>query len=344
MWRVARTSHGRCGVGVPIDVSSGEEQAGAEAVLAAAPGRIEGRSLGQIAWMRLKRDKVAIAAGITIIVLILLALFAPLITRALGSSPNDFNSNLIDPVLSKPKGSFGGISLEHPLGVEPVNGRDLLARVLYGARISLLIAFLATLLSVTLGVLLGVFAGYKGGWGDTLISRTMDVFLAFPLLLFAIALAGVIPSSAFGLSGNGLRIAVLVFIIGFFSWPYMGRIIRGQTLSLREREFIDAARSMGARTPYVLFRELLPNLVAPILVYATLLVPTNILFEAALSFLGVGINPPTPSWGGMLNQAIDFYRVDPMFMIVPGAAIFLTVLAFNLLGDGLRDALDPRGR
>jgi ABC-type dipeptide/oligopeptide/nickel transport system permease subunit len=197
---------------------------------------------------------------------------------------------------------------------------------------------------VTLGVLLGVVAGYKGGWADTFISRTMDVFLAFPLLLFAIALAGVIPGEAFGLSGNGLRVALLVFIIGFFNWPYMGRIIRGQTLSLREREFIDAARSMGARTPYVLFRELLPNLVAPILVYATLLVPTNILFEAALSFLGVGINPPTPSWGGMLNQAIDFYRVDPMYMIVPGAAIFLTVMAFNLLGDGLRDALDPRGR
>jgi peptide/nickel transport system permease protein/oligopeptide transport system permease protein len=331
-------------VGVPIDVSSGEQQAPPEAVLAGAPGRIEGRSLGQIAWMRLKRDRVAMAAGIAILVLIALALLAPLITRALGSSPYDFNGDLIDPVLSKPNGSFGGISADHPLGIEPVNGRDVLARILYGARISLLIAFLATLLSVTLGVLLGVLAGYKGGWADTLISRTMDVFLAFPLLLFAIALAGVIPGEAFGLSGNGLRIAVLVFIIGFFSWPYMGRIIRGQTLSLREREFIDAARSMGARTPHVLFRELLPNLVAPILVYATLLVPTNILFEAALSFLGVGINPPTPSWGGMLNQAIDFYRVDPMFMIVPGFAIFLTVMAFNLLGDGLRDALDPRSR
>jgi ABC-type dipeptide/oligopeptide/nickel transport system permease subunit len=331
-------------MGAPLEVTSGEQHAAPEAVLAGARGPIEGRSLGQIAWMRLKRDKVAMAGGIAILVLVVLALLAPVITGLLGSSPYEFNSHLIDPVLSKPKGSFGGVSLEHPLGIEPVNGRDVLARVLYGARISLLIAFLATMLSVTLGVFFGVIAGYKGGWGDTFISRTMDIFLAFPLLLFAIALAGVIPGEAFGLSGNGLRIALLVFIIGFFSWPYMGRIIRGQTLSLREREFVDAARSMGARTPYVLFRELLPNLVAPILVYATLLVPTNILFEAALSFLGVGINPPTPSWGGMLNQAIDFYRVDPMFMIVPGAAIFLTVMAFNLLGDGLRDALDPRGR
>jgi ABC-type dipeptide/oligopeptide/nickel transport system permease subunit len=294
--------------------------------------------------MRLKRDKVAIAGGITILVLIVLALLAPLITKMLGTSPNEFNSHLIDPVLSKPKGSFGGISGEHLLGIEPVNGRDVLARILYGARISLLIAFLATLLSVTLGVLLGVIAGYKGGWIDTAISRTMDVFLAFPLLLFAIALAGVIPGEAFGLSGNALRIAVLVFIIGFFSWPYMGRIIRGQTLSLREREFVDAARSLGARPPYIIFKELLPNLAAPILVYSTLLIPTNILFEAALSFLGVGVRPPTATWGGMLSDAVRFYTIAPYFLIIPGLAIFITVLSFNLLGDGLRDALDPRAR
>ena len=328
----------------PIEVTGTDVEASPEAVLKGVGGRIEGRSLGQIAWLRLKRDKVAIAGAVVVVVLIVLAVFAPLLVKVYGGSPTEFNGKLIDPVFSSPKGAFGGISWDHPLGVEPVNGRDVLARILYGARISLLIATLATLLSVVIGVLLGIIAGYKGGWVDTLISRAMDVFLAFPILLFAIALAGVIPDEAFGLRGNGLRIAVLVFIIGFFNWPYMGRIVRGQTLSLREREFVDAARSLGARTPYILFRELLPNLVGPILVYATLLIPTNILFEAALSFLGVGINPPTPSWGGMLNQAIDFYRVDPMFMIVPGAAIFLTVMAFNLLGDGLRDALDPRGR
>jgi peptide/nickel transport system permease protein len=278
----------------------------------------------------LRKNKLLAFATFFVVLQIVLAVGAPLIAP-------------YDPMAQSIVSRLKGPTALHWLGTDQL-GRDVLARILYGARISLLIAFLATLLSVTLGVLLGVVAGYKGGWIDTLISRTMDVFLAFPLLLFAIALAGVVPEKAFGLSGNALRIAVLVFIIGFFSWPYMGRIIRGQTLSLREREFIDAARSMGARTPHVLFRELLPNLVAPILVYSTLLIPTNILFEAALSFLGVGINPPTPSWGGMLNQAIDFYRVDPMFMIVPGAAIFLTVMAFNLLGDGLRDALDPRGR
>jgi ABC-type dipeptide/oligopeptide/nickel transport system permease subunit len=151
-----------------------------------------------------------------------------------------------------------------------------------------------------------------------------------------------VPDKAFGLHGNALRELVLIFVIGFFSWPYIGRIIRGQALSLREREFIDAARSLGARSPYILVRELLPNLIAPIIVYSTLLIPTNILFEAALSFLGVGVTPPTPSWGGMLTLAVPIYSSDPMFMIVPGMAIFITVMAFNLLGDGLRDALDPR--
>jgi peptide/nickel transport system permease protein len=166
--------------------------------------------------------------------------------------------------------------------------------------------------------------------------------------VFAIALIGVIPGAArFGpihASGLALRVGLLIFIIGFFAWPYMGRIIRGQTLSLREREFIDAARSVGGRTPYILFREILPNLVGPILVYSTLLIPINILFEAALSYLGVGIQPPTPTWGGMLSDAVtnQWYSIDPMAMLVPGVAIFITVIAFNLFGDGLRDALDPK--
>jgi peptide/nickel transport system permease protein len=189
---------------------------------------------------------------------------------------------------------------------------------------------------------MGVIAGYFGGWVDAIISRAMDIFLAFPLLVFALALVGLL--TTFNVTAEGYRILVLVIIIGLVNWPYIGRIIRGQTLSLREREFVDAARSLGARGPYILFRELLPNLVAPILVYSTLLIPVNILFEAALSYLGVGIIPPTPSWGGMLSDAVNngYYSIDPMFMIIPGLAIFLTVMAFNLFGDGLRDALDPR--
>ncbi len=324
----------------PLEVST---DAAPEAVLEGAGAKaIEGRSLGQIAWMRLRRDKVAIAGGIVIILLLLVAIFGPFLVQ----NPTIYHPDLINPTYSRPNGPFGGISVAHPFGVEPVTGRDMLSRVVNGARVSLLIAFLATALAVVIGVFMGIIAGYFGGWGDTVIARLMDIFLAFPLLVFAIALVGVMPSSAFGLSGNALRIWLLVFIIGFFAWPYMGRIIRGQTLSLREREFVDAARSLGGRGPYILFRELLPNLWGPILVYSTLLIPTNILFEAALSYLGVGIIPPQPTWGGMLSDAVSngFYAVDPMFMIIPGFAIFITVMAFNLFGDGLRDALDPRSR
>jgi peptide/nickel transport system permease protein len=326
-------------------VTSGtDELAPTDTELTSGEARIEGRSLGRIAWNRLKKDRIAMAGGIFVMFLILVAIFAPLIVKWLGHPPNQFNQQYIDSSLQLPKGKFGGISRNFLFGLEPINGRDLFSRIVYGSRISLLIAFLATTLSVVIGTVLGVISGYFGGVVDTIISRTMDVFLAFPLLLFAIALAGVVPDQAFGLSGDTLRIGLLVFIIGFFNWPYIGRIIRGQTLSLREREFVDAARSLGARWPYIIFREVLPNLVAPILVYATLLIPTNILFEAALSFLGVGIRPPTPTWGGMLSDAVTWYQVAPHFMLFPGLAIFVTVLGFNLFGDGLRDALDPRSR
>jgi peptide/nickel transport system permease protein/oligopeptide transport system permease protein len=326
---------------VPIDVATGPGGPAPEPAPSVSGKAIEGRSLGQIAWMRLRRDKLAMTGGIVVLFLILVAIVGPYLVQ----SPTLYHSDLIDPVYSRPNGPFGGISLAHPFGVEPVTGRDMLARIVNGARVSLIIAFLSTALAVGIGVVMGIIAGYFGGWVDSVIARAMDIFLAFPLLVFAIALVGVIPSSAFGLSGNGLRIGLLIFVIGFFAWPYMGRIIRGQTLSLREREFVDAARSMGARGSYVLFRELLPNLVGPILVYSTLLIPTNILFEAALSYLGVGIIPPQPSWGGMLSDAVSngFYSIDPMYMIIPGLAIFITVMAFNLFGDGLRDALDPKG-
>lgn len=328
----------------PLEVSGSDTRAEPEAATRGMGTAIQGRSLGQIAWLRLRRDKVAIGGAVVIVALILVAIFAPLIVGLLGHPPLEFHYEKVDPDLQVPVGSFGGISGDFLFGAEPINGRDLFSRVVYGSRISLLIAFLATVLSVLIGTVFGVIAGYFGGWVDTVISRTMDVFLAFPLLLFALALAGVVPDRAFGLEGDTLRIALIVFIIGFFNWPYIGRIIRGQALSLREREFVDAARSLGARTPRILFTEMLPNLVAPILVYATLLIPTNILFEAALSFLGVGIRPPAPSWGGMLSEATHWYQIAPHFMIFPGLAIFITVLAFNLFGDGLRDALDPRSR
>ncbi|MEH0418306.1 ABC transporter permease [Streptomyces sp. B21-083] len=329
----------------PIETTAAEAEAQPEVVLAGAgKGQIEGRSLGQIAWARFKRDKVAIAGGVIVILLILTALLSRPIQAMFGLDPNHFNQDLIDPNTSLPKGGFGGMSWDHPLGVEPKFGRDIATRILEGSWVSLVVAFGATVLSNVIGTILGVVAGYYGGRVDTIISRLMDTFLAFPLLLFAIAISATLQGGAFGLEGLPLHITVLIFVIGFFNWPYLGRIVRGQTLALREREFVDASRGMGAKGPYILFRELLPNLVGPIIVYSTLLIPTNILFEASLSFLGVGIQPPQASWGGMLNQAVTYYQVDPQFMIVPGLAIFVTVLAFNLLGDGLRDALDPRSR
>ncbi|WP_159945597.1 MULTISPECIES: ABC transporter permease [unclassified Nocardiopsis] len=314
-------------------------------------GDSDNRSLRQIAWQRLRKDKVAMVSGVVVVLLILAAVFAPLLVKWFGHPPTQFHQDLIDPATRIPYADpenqtgtdpWGGISSEHLLGVEPTTGRDMFSRLLYGAQISLLVAFLATLVCVALGTVLGILAGYLGGWVDTVISRAMDIFLAFPLVLFAIALVGVIPEGVLGLTGNGLRIGVIVFIIGFFNWPYIARIVRGQTLSLREREFVEAARSLGASNRHILLREILPNLVTPIIVYSTLLIPTNILFEAALSFLGVGINPPTPSWGKMLDEAVNFYAQGPYFIVYPGLAIFITVLAFNLFGDGLRDAFDPK--
>ncbi|MET9620492.1 MULTISPECIES: ABC transporter permease [unclassified Streptomyces] len=303
---------------------------------------IEGRSPWQIAWTRLKRDKLALTGGFVVLFLILVAICAPLIVGLLGHPPDQFHEDQIDPLFGTPIGSYGGISSDFLFGVEPVNGRDVFSRIVYGARISLLVAFLAAVFAVLLGTVLGIIAGYFGGWIDAALSRVMDVMLAFPQLLFTIALVSVLPNSLLGLDGSGVRIAALVLVIGFFGWPYVGRIVRGQTLTLRNREYVEAAQSLGAGRFYILRRELLPNLIAPITVYATLMIPTNILTEAALSFLGAGVKPPTASWGQMLSAAISTYESDPLFMVIPGLAIFITVLAFNLFGDGVRDALDPK--
>ena len=308
------------------------------------PKAIEGRSLGAIAWTRLKRDKVAMAGGVVVILLILVAFFGPEINSWYGQGPNTFHDELTDINTQMPIGKFGGMSLKHWFGVEPVNGRDLFARVIQGARTSLVIASLATALSLAVGVTLGLIAGYFGGFIDSLIARTMDTLLSFPSVLFSIALLGVFTNvtSFWGLSGNALRFALIIFVLGFFGWPYIGRIVRGQVLSIREKEFIEAARSIGASNTRIITKEILPNLVGPILVYTTLIIPTNILGEAGLSFLGVGVQPPLASWGQMISTASNVLQVDPTFIFWPGMAIFVTVLAFNLFGDGLRDALDPK--
>ena len=329
----------------PLETTPSATSAEPEAVLDGERAKnIEGRSLGQIAIMRLRRDRVAKGSALVLVLLFLIAIFAPLLVSAFGHPPNELHQDIVDPALAVPKGRFGGINSSYLLGADPVFGRDVFSRIVTGARISLLVAVLSTGLAVVIGTVMGITAGYFGGWVDAVIGRLMDLLLAFPQLLFAIAIGTILlqKNSVLGLSGDGLSITLLVFIIGFFGWPYIGRIIRGQTISLREREFVDAARSIGASNRHIIFKELLPNLAAPVLIYATLLIPTNILFEAALSFLGVGVRPPTPTWGSMLSDAVSYYQIDPTYMVVPGVALFITVLSFNLLGDALRDALDPR--
>ncbi len=305
---------------------------------------VTGRSLTRIAWARLRRDKVAMVSLAVIVIVLVTAALAPLITRLMGVDPYTFNINLVSQSGGLPLGKFGGISLSHPLGLEPQTGRDLFSRLLYGARVSLLIAGSATVITVILGVLIGTVAGYARGWLDGLLSRFMDLMLAFPLLLLILALSGVLTQrlTDLGLSDSVARIVYLILVLSLFGWPYLARIVRGQVLSLREREFVEAAVSMGAGTRRILFRELVPNLWAPVLVYATLLLPSYIAAEATLSFLGVGVLPPAPTWGAMLADSVSYFTVDPAYLFIPGTMLFIVVLTFNLLGDAVRDALDPR--
>jgi peptide/nickel transport system permease protein len=305
---------------------------------------IQGRSLRQIAWRRLKQDKVALAGGVVVCIFVFVAIFAKPLCALYGQTPNTPHQDLINPSTLMPYGRLSGMSTTHWLGITPVSGYDILANLIYGARTSLIIASLATLLSLVFGVSLGLMGGYFRGSLDLGVTWLMDLLLSFPVLLFSIALLSVfslIPSFL-GLSGTPLRFAVIIFVLGFFGFPYIGRIVRGQVLSLREKEFVDASRSLGASNFRIMTREIIPNVLGPILVYTTLTIPNYMLGEAGLSYLGVGVPPGTPSWGQMLSDAGQYFQVDPWYLFVPGMTIFITVLAFNLFGDGLRDALDPR--
>jgi peptide/nickel transport system permease protein len=269
---------------------------------------------------------VAIGSIGVICCLVVIAFAAPLISRLVGHGP-DTQYRTIG---LTPDGLPVGPNRTFLLGTDNL-GRDILVRIAYGARISLLVGVVSTVLAVVTGVVVGLVAGYSGGAVDTVLARFMDVVLSFPFLLFAIALVAVV--------GPSLRVAILV--IAFFSWAAVGRVIRGQTLSLREREFVEAARSLGESNLRIMFVDLLPNLSAPILVYTTLLIPVAIVFEATLSFLGLGVVPPTPSWGGMLADSLQYYQVAWWFVLFPGLALLATTLSFNLVGDSIRDALDP---
>jgi peptide/nickel transport system permease protein len=300
-------------------------------------GDIAGRSPLQLFWRRLRQDRVALVSLGFIVFLIVLALAAPLVVSVLGlPGPDVQNLNLTD--------SFGsplGPTLAHPFGVDPL-GEDVMSRVIYGTRVSLEVGILGTGISTVIGVVVGMLAGFYRGWVDTLLSRFVDVVLSIPVLLLGLGLGAAcsVRGCVKGLIQPGL--GVILFIIALATWPYVARIVRGLVLSMREREFIEASRALGASDMRIMFREILPNLTAPIIVYGSLLVPTNILLEAGLSYLGVGIRAPTASWGQMIAAATPIFNTAWWYMVFPGAALLLTVLAFNLLGDGLQDALNPR--
>ncbi|HEX4343953.1 MAG TPA: ABC transporter permease [Solirubrobacteraceae bacterium] len=300
---------------------------------------VAARSPLQLFWRRFRRDRVATVALAFIALLVVVAVAAPLIVSIAGTpGPNAQDASALDSFTGTPTGP----SRAHPLGVDP-NGEDVFARVLYGARVSLEVAILATLLSVAIGVAIGLLAGFYRGWVDGVLSRLVDVMLAFPILLLALGIASAC-SLGNGCLGGAIKpgLGVVILVIVVVNWTTIARIVRGQVLSLREQEFVEAARSLGASDRRIVVRDILPNLAAPIIVYGTLLVPQNILLEAALSFLGVGVQPPTASWGAMISDAITAFPSAWWYILFPGLALLCTVLAFNLLGDGLQDALDPR--
>ncbi len=280
------------------------------------------------------------ASLVFLVLLVLSAIFAPLIIKLLGApDPNLQDSDTLN-IFGNPSGP----SAEHWFGVDDL-GRDVFSRTLYGARVSLIVAVAATTLAVLGGVITGMLAGYFRGWVDTIISRTVDVLLAIPYLLLAIGLAATC-SVGGGCFGGLIQpgVPVVIFVISFTSWTFIARIVRGETLSLREKEFVEAARAQGASEPRIIFREILPNLAAPIIVYASVLIPQVILYEAALSFLGVGVEPPTASWGQMISEATSNFDTAWWYMLFPGLALLFTVLAFNLVGDAMQDALHPRAK
>ncbi len=294
-----------------------------------APERaIEGRSQLQLTWRRLRQDKMAMASLVVILIICLLAIAAPLFQSLTGHGVDTAYPNTGETAAGLPvgPGTHG-----FWLGTDSV-GRDLLVRILYGARVSLFVGIVTTAIGAVAGVTVGLMAGYFGGLVDTVLARFIDAVLAFPYVVLALSLAVVL----------GPSMTVIIAVISFFSWAGIARIVRGQTLSIKEKEYIEAARSLGAGPFRIMFVDILPNLLAPVLVLATLYIPVAVVFEATLSYLGLGIQQPTPSWGNILADAQNFYQEAWWYVVFPAAALLITTLAFNLLGDGIRDALDPR--
>ncbi|ONI69913.1 peptide ABC transporter permease [Kribbella sp. ALI-6-A] len=309
-------------------------------------GMAHGKSPTRIAMDRLRKDRVAMICAFVVLFFILIAIFAPLLAKLEGGDISSFKPDLVD--------EYGfptiGITSDHWFGVEPKTGRDNFARWVYGARPSLVVAFVATLFGTIVGVVMGLLAGFLGGWVDRVISWIIDFVLSLPYLLFAIAMVPIVENlrgGSFNLTPDeqaSTRFFVLIFVLSFFGWAGLARIIRGEVLSLREREFVLAAKAIGVPTSQVLFKELLPNLVAPIVISASLALPAYVTAEAGLSFLGVGLIEPIPSWGQTIASATNWFKADPLYLWLPVLGITALVLALALLGDAVRDAFDPKTR
>jgi peptide/nickel transport system permease protein len=299
-----------------------------------------GKSPLRLFWERFRSDLAAMSGAAVVLLLVFVAFFGgPLAAWITGHPENATYQSIMTDDFGIPKGP----NSDFWFGADSA-GRDLFVRVMYGARTSLIVGVVASGLAVAIGLLVGLVAGYFGRWIDTTLSRVADVMLAIPQLLIAIGVVAACSTTKEGCLGGLIQpgLGIVIIVITFFSWSYIARIVRGITLSLREKEFVEAARSLGATNGRIIFREILPNLMGPIIVYSTLLIPVNILFEAALSYLGLGVPQEQASWGQILRDASELYNVAWWLMVFPGAFLILTTLAFNLVGDGLRDALDVR--
>ncbi|MFF3173395.1 ABC transporter permease [Streptomyces sp. NPDC057900] len=287
-------------------------------------------------WRRLRARRSALVAAVLVALLVLTALAAPLLAGIEGQNPTTYHPDLVDSATGGvPLGSFGGISAEHWLGVEPLTGRDLFARIVYGARVSLGVALGATLLQVAIGVGVGLAAGLGNRFVDQVFSRITDVMVALPVMVAALGALAVVPAGF-------PRPVLIALLVGLVGWTHISKVVRAKTLALKSLDHVAAARLSGWGPWQIARRELLPALAAPVITYAVLLFPSNIVVEAALSFLGVGIKPPTPSWGQMLSDADTWYQAAPTYLLIPAGLLFVTVLALTVLGEGVRTALDPR--
>ena len=312
-----------------------------------AVAKVAGRSPMQLAMARFRKDRLSMTAFIIVAIYCGIAIVAPFLVKFGVLDPLSFHQDLLDANMGGiPEGSLGGISADHWLGVEPGTGRDVFARMVYGITWSLFIALSATFVAMTIGTVLGIIGGFTGGFTDSVIGRAIDLTLSFPSTLMLLAMSGVAVAFLTGTlhvpAGNTANAVYVILVLGLFGWPGIARIVRGQVLSIREREFVDAAKLLGASRYRIYFKEILPNLWAPLLVYFTLMMPAFVSAEAALSYLGVGVKPPTPTLGNILTDSISYMDADPVFFFTPAILIMLIVVSFNLLGDGLRDALDPK--